>query len=373
MFVAQIAPLITQEVLKVSMKFRRSLAALSIAATSVVGAMVAPAQAANLNPDTVRGQVAPATVHEGATPGLNPAWREKATGDRVVEMWAHSPSMNRDVPLVVLKAANPGRPTIYLLNGGDGGEGSANWVMQTKALDFYRDKDVNVVIPMAGKFSYYTDWVSEAPSLGGKQNWETFLTKELPGPIERHLGASNKRAIAGLSMSATSALVLAEHAQGFYDATGSFSGCAATSSPLTYHFLRLTLERGGATPEQMWGPQGSEVNRYNDALINAERLRGTEVYVSNNSGTVGKYDLPSSPRLAGNNPATIFATNLITSTEGGIIEAGTNMCTHDLKVKMDSLNIPATFNFRNTGTHSWGYWEEDMVASWELFNMAFNK
>lgn len=55
------------------MKFRRSLAALSIAATSVVGTMVAPAQAANLNPDTVRGQVAPATVYEGATPGLNPA------------------------------------------------------------------------------------------------------------------------------------------------------------------------------------------------------------------------------------------------------------------------------------------------------------
>ena len=48
-------------------------------------------------------------------------------------------------------------------------------------VDFYTSKDVNVVIPQAGAFSYYTDWVSSPNSgyLKGPQKWETFLTKEL--------------------------------------------------------------------------------------------------------------------------------------------------------------------------------------------------
>ena len=81
------------------------------------------------------------------------------------------------------------------------------------AVDFYADKDVNVVVPQAGAFSYYTDWLEEPNGkyLKGPQKWETFLTKELPGPLESRLNASNKRAIAGMSMSATSSLLLAQH------------------------------------------------------------------------------------------------------------------------------------------------------------------
>ena len=48
--------------------------------------------------------------------------------------------------------------------------------MQTDIVDFYMDKNVNVVIPMAGKFSYYTDWDQDVEALGGKQTGETFLT-----------------------------------------------------------------------------------------------------------------------------------------------------------------------------------------------------
>ncbi|PRQ12189.1 esterase [Corynebacterium sp. 13CS0277] len=308
-----------------------------------------------------------ATLTEGAKPGTELKWREITTfaPDRVKEVWAHSPSMDRDVPLLVLRAAEPNRPTLYLLNGGDGGEGRANWAMQSDALAYYWDKNVNVVIPMSGRFSYYTDWENTNAYLGGKQMWETFLTKELPQPIEDYLGANGKRAIAGMSMTATTTLLYAQHHPGFYDAIGSFSGCAQTNVGLGLAAVAVTLNRGRATIEQMWGPQNSPTRLYNDALLNAEKLRGTPMYISNSSGLAGVHDLPSSPRIKGD-PVGV-ATNVIT---GGAIEGATNVCTHDLKAKLDAAGIPADWNFRPNGTHSWGYWQDDLRASWPTFARA---
>ena len=248
----------------------------------------------------------------------------------------------------------------------------ANWVAQTDIVDFYKDKNVNVVIPMSGAFSYYSDWVSDHQGLGGKQKWETFLTKELPGPLESTLKANGKRAIAGMSMSATSSLLLAAHNPGFYDATGSFSGCYANSKPFPALTIGLTLQRGNATIEQMWGPFGGETWRFNDVHYQAEGLRGTTIYVSNASGMPGEWDMPNGPRLRGHDPLVQSVAMGSTIGEGGPIEAATNACTHDLKAKLDSMAIPAHFNFRPAGTHSWGYWQTDLRDSWPVFEAAFN-
>lgn len=340
-------------------------AVLVTAATALGTSGLAPANAVStVSAQEVAGDVALAQITSNPKPvtETSPYWR-KAVNDedpRTEEVLAYSPSMDRQIPLALLHAENPNAPTLYLLNGGDGGEGGANWIQQSDILEFYRDKGFNVVIPMAGKFSYYTDWVEPNEHLGGKQMWETFLTKELPGPIESYLGANGNRAIAGMSMSATSSLLLAEHNPGFYGAVGSFSGCAATSTPLPWFFLQQTLSRGKATPEQMWGPMGGEYNRYNDALVNAEKLRGHEVYVSNGSGTAGAWDMPDSPRLA-NVPENLKGISMAeTMIVGGAIEGATNNCTHNLRTKLDSLGIPADFKFNNQGTHSWGYWNDDL-------------
>lgn len=344
------------------------VSALVLATSALLSA--GSAAAAELTPAQVAGDIALATINPNARTDVEePQWRSKIAGrDDVREVWAFSPSMQRDVPFVVIPAHGPDRPTIYLLNGADGGEGVANWIMQTDVVDFYRSKDVNVVIPMSGKFSYYTDWVEEVPSLGGKQNWETFLTKELPGPMEGYLKANNKRAIVGMSMTGTTSLLYAQHQQGFYDAVGSFSGCAATSRGTAVWYLDETLKRGNLSREQMWGPLGTGTWHYNDALINAEKLRGTEVYVSNGSGMSGEYDMLSNPRLNNNSLAQANVKIL-----GGAIEAATNQCTHDLKAKMDQVGVPGDFKFRPTGTHSWGYWEEDLRTSWPTFERAFNR
>ena len=351
--------------------FRHVAAAVTAGALLVGSALAAPTALAGKSAAEQAGGTTQATVTVGER-NVDPApmWREKVAEhpDRVKEMWAYSPSMNRHVPLFVItpKDNSQPRPTIYMLNGGDGGEGRANWVMQTDIVDFYMDKNVNVVIPMAGKFSYYTDWEQDVEALGGKQTWETFLTKELPGPLEKTLKASNQRAIAGMSMTATTSLLYAEHHPGFYDAVGSFSGCAQTSEGLPLQYVRITLDRAPATPEQMWGPLGTEKWAYNDALINAEKLRGTPLYVSNASGLAGQSDLWSSPRTGGNS-----ANVGVYVVEGGAIEAATNACTHDLKARLDAAGIGAEWNFRPTGTHQWEYWKQDLRDSWPTIAKAF--
>ncbi|MEJ6012888.1 alpha/beta hydrolase family protein [Corynebacterium sp. H127] len=343
---------------------RNLIATISAAALFTLGA---PAAFAGTPVAEVAAGITPAQIHEGPMGDTAPKWRQKVEEHpQAEEMWAYSPSMDRWIPLVVKRAVNPGRPTVYALNGGDGGEGRANWVMQTDILDFYADKDVNLVIPMAGKFSYYTDWQQEVPHLGGKQMWETFMTKELPQAIEDNLNANDQRAIFGMSMTATTTLLYAQHQPGFYDAIGSFSGCAQTSQGAGLFGLDQTLKRGGATREQMWGPLGTGTWHYNDALTNSEKLRGTPMYISNASGLAGPDDLWSGERVQGNS-----ANVALLNTEGAAIEAGSNKCTHDLKAKLDSQGIGADWVFRPVGTHSWAYWEEDMHASWETFRYAF--
>ncbi|MDO4911388.1 MAG: alpha/beta hydrolase family protein [Corynebacterium sp.] len=300
----------------------------------------------------------------GENTNAEPAWRQFIGGD-VEEAWAYSPSMGRSIPLIVLRAddsAGP-RPTVYLLNGADGGEGTANWLFHTDALNFYRSKNVNLVIPMAGYRSFYTDWVEDNEALGGKQKWETFLTKELPGPIEAALNANGKRALSGVSMSATTTILYAQHNPGFYDAVASISGCQQTTGFLGDATLHLTISSYG-DPDMMWGPEGSETRQYNDIFANLDKLRGQNIYVSNGSMTFGPYDLAGSPFLFEG------VTSVDSVLNGGIIEGFSNMCAHNFAAKMKKANIPATFNFTPVGTHSWGYWQDALRGSWSVFGPA---
>lgn len=373
------------------MKLKRAItstvAATALALSAAGTAGFLPAAGAT-TPAEVAGQAPVGTVKLWNAPadpeyvvGLDQPqkWIAQVDHRSVLSYKVYSPSMNRDIPVAVIPATNPqgqrvdGAPTLYLLNGAGGAEQDQDWLYKAPVKDFYAGKGVNVVIPQAGAFTYYTDWLDESlntPYLKGPQKWETFLTKELPGPIERTLNANNQRAIMGFSMSGTSALVLPEHYPGFYNAAASLSGCAATSSPSGYNFARLTVNRGGTgdfktvTPEHMWGPMNGPYNRWNDALVNAEQLRGTALYISTATGLAGRPDQAGYLIGAGapNGVAQLASAQL--QVEGGVIEAAINQCNHDLRAKLEGLNIPAHYEFRNVGTHSWPYWQEDMNTSW---------
>src|SRR5699024_3427132 len=146
---------------------------------------------------------------------------------------------------------------------------------------------------------------------------------------------------------ATSSLNLAAHNQGFYDSVGSFSGCASTTKGLAPTFVGITLARGETNVNEMWGGAHSPAALRDDALVNAKNLvEQPNLYVSNASGLVGKHDVLSSKRVKGDLPAAMTV-----AVEGGVIEAATNGCTHDLDVKLRSLGKKdAKFKFRNTGT-----------------------
>lgn len=284
------------------------------------------------------------------------------TGSRFPVYAVHSPSMNRTVGLQVIRAADTSvpRPTLYLLNGAGGGEDAASWANQTDIAKFFADKNVNVVVPIGGRLSYYTDWKNDDPVLG-RNKWTTFLTKELPPLVDSTLGTNGINSIVGISMAGTSALALAEAAPGLYKSVGSFSGCAETSTAEGKRYVDMVVEmRGKGDSANMWGPDGDPLWTANDPVVNAEKLRGTTLYITAGSGLPGAHDTPASPRFKPGDELALVNQMLV----GGLIESATNACTKRLAKRLDELNIPATFDFRPVGTHSWGYWQDDLHNAW---------
>ncbi|MFJ2666214.1 alpha/beta hydrolase [Nocardia fluminea] len=292
--------------------------------------------------------------------------RIERPGQRQQTLHVYSASMDRVIPLQVITPHDTSapRPTLYLLNGAGGGEDIANWYNQTDIVQFFADKNVNVVTPAAGAFSYYTDWQRDDPKLG-RNKWQTFLTEELPPIIDATLDTTGVNAIAGLSMSATAVLNLAIAAPERYRAVGSYSGCASVDDPVSRAYIDFVLARGGADPVNMWGPPGDPAWRANDAYLNAERLRGKAIYLSSANGLPGVAETLAPGATPGK---VIGMTDQILL--GGAIEAAANLCTQRLAARLAELNIPAHTEFRPAGTHTWKYWEQDLHKSWPLLAAA---
>lgn len=288
-------------------------------------------------------------------------------GEQQLLVYVYSASMDKEILLDVWRPADTSepRPTLYLLNGAGGGEDSATWRFRTDAIEFFKDKNVNVVSPVGGKWSYYTDWKNEDPELGVNK-WETFLTKEIPPLIDAALGTNGVNAIAGLSSSGTSVLQLPIAAPGLYQGVAAYSGCAQTSDPIGQQFVKLVVETwGGGDTRNMWGELNDPAWVENDPYVHAEELRGLDLYISNGTGLPGVHDTLNGPQIDGE--VDVLANQIVV---GGVIEAATNYCTHNLRGRLDQLGIPATYNFRDSGTHSWGYWQDDLKDSWPVLEKA---
>lgn len=284
----------------------------------------------------------------------------------------NSPSMGRNITVQVTKpkAGQAPAPVLYLLNGAGGGEDSANWTKQTNAAAFFSDKNVYVVTPLEGAFSYYTDWNKPdealAKNLGnnGVNKWETFLTQELPKYIDAKYQTNGKNSLAGISMAGSSVLDLAIQAPKLYSSVGAYSGCAMTSDPLGSKAVQLVIAMGGGDATNMWGPVGSADWLKHDPYLNAAKLPRIPMFISSGSGLPGEHDNLSNPRLKGN--AGALANQIIV---GGGIEAVTSACTHMLQLKTDSLGMNnIKYDFPVAGSHSWGYWEDDLAQSWPMLS-----
>ncbi|SEK66310.1 S-formylglutathione hydrolase FrmB [Rhodococcus maanshanensis] len=300
-----------------------------------------------------------ATAAPAAEQSASKVERVEGSG-RQVTAYVYSASMDKTIPVKVQRPMDSSapRPTLYLLNGAGGGEDSATWQRRTDVATFFADKNVNVVTPVGGAFSYYTDWQKDDPKLG-KNKWTTFLTKELPPLINSEFKTNGVNSMAAISMTGTSVLNLAIAAPGLYKSVASYSGCAETSTDMGRAYIKMVVEsRGGAKVENMWGAKNDAAWVANDPVVNAEKLRGTQLYISSGNGLPGAHDnLEETGGISG------LANQALL---GGVIEGATLICTNNLSKRLGELGIPAVVDFRPNGTHSWGYWQDDLHKSWPM-------
>ncbi|MVU83683.1 esterase family protein [Nocardia sp. ET3-3] len=283
--------------------------------------------------------------------------------ERTVTFTVFSAAMNQVFPVDVLRPedTSEARPTLYLLNGAGGGVDQATWQLRTDALDFLADKNINVVQPIGGAFSWYTDWIKPDKSLGVNE-WSTYLGKELPPLMDAALGSNGVNAIAGISMAGLPVLNSVIFNPGLFRSAAVYSGFFQTVTPQGRESIKMVTELyGGGKVENMWGPEGSPLWAANDPTLNAEKLRGTNLFISTGNGIPGAFDVPGA-RGRMENPADTAKTVAL----GSFIEANVELSTIILQKRLESLGIPATFEFRNSGTHIWGYWQDDLKASWPV-------
>ena len=311
-------------------------------------------------------------------------------GRLIVSVW--SDKMAIEVPNIVQRPrdGNAAAPVLYLVNGAGGGEDSATWQAQSDVKAFMSDKDAWTVTPIGGAFSYYTDWQKHDPNVQTRyarettkpMAFETYLAEELPNLFEGHFGGNfpnRKRSLAAISMTATSVLTIAQKHPGKFQAIGSYSGCAETSTPIGHEFINIvTGMRGGANLDNMWGPfpgvpeVGNNGWFDNDPVWGAFRFKDQmaknqlpAMFISTGNGLPGPHESLENWRLRNSIPA--LANQAIV---GGIIEAATQYCTANLSRRFAELQIPAHFDFAPNGTHSWGYWEDDLKQSWPMMAAA---
>lgn len=275
--------------------------------------------------------------------------------DRWDKVSVYSPSMNKVIVNDVYKAPGGGAPTLYLLPGIDGGDnldpgtsfapGSKSWFGMTDIQGFFGNKFVNVVSPLGGQFSWYTNWVND-PS----KQYQTYMTRELPPVINAAYSTNGRNAVGGLSSTGGTAIDYAVQAPGVYQAVASYSGFPASSDPQAAQQISLTLMSGGASADNMWGPQGGPLWIAHDPSKNVNKLRGVAVYAAASGGGQGAVD--KLPDGFGNN----FA--------GGLIEGIVADNTKRFADAAAAAGVPVNYVVRPQGTHTWGLFESEMQESW---------
>ncbi|MFX0575493.1 alpha/beta hydrolase [Nocardia nepalensis] len=297
----------------------------------------------------------------GADPGSQ-ILDVRPLGGRQFEVVVYSAAMDRPITLWMSHPGS-GAPALYLLNAVDGGEEGGPWMRRTDVADFFADKHVNVIVPIGGHASYYTDWLNDDPALG-RNKWTTFLTQELPPLLESRFGMTGRNAVAGLSMSATSALNLAIGAPGLYQAVGSYSGCPRTSDPVGIAKVYAELAVFGANAANMWGAPGNPAWAEHDPMLHVDQLRGMALYISAGNGAPGAHENLNDAGIDGN-PARLADRMLV----GGVMETVIDSCTRPFVDRLAAAGVPAVVNLRS-GTHAWTYWQDDLHQSWPMFAAA---
>jgi len=273
-----------------------------------------------------------------------------AVADAPEVVMVPSPSMGRDIPV---QFQGGGPKAVYLLDGLRARDDRNGWDIETGAFGWFNGSGLSVVMPVGGMSSFYTDWYR--PAVGNGQTytykWETFLTSELPGWLAANRGISSSgNAVVGLSMSGSSALILAAYHPNQFVYAGSLSGFLNLSAGLWPVLIGIAMaDAGGFNALDMWGAYGGAAWQRNDPMLQIGRLvaNNTRIWVYSGNGNPTDLD-------AGLGNAQIPAQFL----EGLTIR--TNQEFQRRYLAAGGSN--GVFNFPPNGTHSWGYWGGQLQA-----------
>ncbi|MFC4376648.1 alpha/beta hydrolase-fold protein [Nocardia halotolerans] len=290
-------------------------------------------------------------------PGVAAVQRVEWLSDRRVALWVFSPAMNTPIQVQMLLARDWNLrpeakfPMLLMLDGLRAQDDENGWTKDADAEVFYADKNVNVVLPVGGQSSFYSDWLE--PNNGHTYKWETFLTEELPPVLERDWRTTDVRGVQGLSMGGTAAMNLAGRNPGLMKYVASYSGLLTTTTlgmPQAIEFA--VRDAGGFDSSAMWGPPGGPEWDAHDPYLLADKLRDVSMYVSSGSGLAGSHDQAGEVPLLSENWA------------GTGLEILSRLSTQNFVTKLEQLEIPVQANYRPSGTHTWPYWDFEMRQSW---------
>lgn len=265
--------------------------------------------------------------------------------------------MDTDIQVQVLLARDWwSRPTakfpqMTMLDGLRAQDDQNGWIINTNVADFYADKNLNVILPVGGESSFYTDWLQ--PDKGKNYKWETFLIRELPTVIERDWRSTAVRGVEGLSMGGTAAMMLAARNPGFYKFVASFSGILQMTSLGMQPAIQFAMnDAGGYDAQKMFGLPSNPAWAAHDPYLLADKLNGTSLYISSGNGIVGPHDKPTDIPL------------LATNYSGVGLELLSRVTSQQFATELNRKGIPGQAVYRPSGTHTWPYWQFEMTQAW---------
>lgn len=109
------------------------------------------------------------------------------------------------------------------------------------------------------------------------------------------------------------------------------------------------------------GAAGDPDWRNHNPSGNAEALRGKTIYSSASSGLPGAH----------NTALTLEGATAIV--RGGPLEALVHSCTQAFESRLEGLGIAGVFAYRDSGTHSWPYYEDALHDSWPILESALRR
>ncbi|PYE18478.1 diacylglycerol O-acyltransferase/trehalose O-mycolyltransferase [Williamsia limnetica] len=240
--------------------------------------------------------------------------------------------------------------TVVMLDGLRATNDVSGWEHETNVQNMV-DRGVNVVMPVGGAASFYSDW--NAPSNFNGQTytykWNCVIANTLPQALyARNMVPSGKLAIAGISMGGNAALVVAANNKRYYSHAFSMSGYLNLSAPGMKSAIRVALldaDGGPWNSDSMWGPPWSTRWYDNDPFVQITKMHDLKVRVASGSGIPGGYNQNE---------------NLVSIVQGVPLETLSLAQTRAFEVQAFVNRVQLTTDYPFAGTHKWGYWQDMM-------------